>query len=125
MNIIELASIALFFICFYGLITSKKMIKSVIFLIVLQSAVILFFLSIGYQGGNVPPIGDYFEHLEYVADPLPQALMITAIIIGVAVMTILLTMLMSLFRSYQTTDWAETKAAAEGMSPCKGKEESS
>jgi len=99
----------MFFICFYGLITTKKMMKSVIFLIMLQSSVILFFLSLGFQAGITPPIGEYFEQLEYVADPLPQALMITAIIIGVAVTTIVLTMLMSIFRSYKTTDWDETK----------------
>ena len=105
MNIIQIAIILLFFICFYGLITSKKMIKSIVFIVLLQASVILFFLSFGFRSGISPPIGDYFEQLEYVADPLPQALMITAIVVGVAVVTINITMLMSLFREYKTTDW--------------------
>ena len=105
MNILEILTLALFFISFYGLITSRKMIKSVVFSMLMQTAVIVFFLGLGFRIGIRPPIGDYFETLEYVADPLPQALMITAIVIGIAVVTISITMLMSLFRSYKTTDW--------------------
>jgi len=112
MNILEILTLALFFISFYGLITSRKMIKSVVFSMLMQTAVIVFFLGLGFRSGIRPPIGDYFETLEYVADPLPQALMITAIVIGIAVVTISITMLMSLFRSYKTTDWD----VAQGMS---------
>jgi len=115
MNLIHTATILLFFICFYGLITSKQMIKSVVFLVLLQASVIMFFLSLGFQSGIVPPIGDYLDQLEYVADPLPQALMITASVVGVAVATINITMLMSLFRDYKTTDWdmAQKKSMVE------------
>ena len=109
MNTIEIAAILMFFICFFGLITSRKMIKTVIFLVMMQSSVVLFFLSLGFQTGITPPIGAYFEQLEYVADPLPQALMITAIIIGIAVTTIILTLFMSIFRSYRTSDWDAAK----------------
>jgi len=79
---------------------------------VMQASVVLFFLSIGFRNNISPPIGAYFEDLQYVADPLPQALMITAIVIGVAVTTINITMLMSMFRTYKTTDWdtAEEKS---------------
>ena len=101
----QIAIILLFFICFYGLITSKNMIKSVVFIVLIQAAVILFFLSLGFRSGMTPPIGYDFGYFEYVADPLPQALMITAIVVGVAVTTVIITMLMSLFREYKTTDW--------------------
>jgi len=111
MNIIEIAAIVVFFISFYGLITGKKMIKAVVYLVLMQSAVVLFFLGIGFEAGTVPPIGPYLEQADYlpIADPLPQALMITAIIVGVAVTTINITMLMALFRKYQTTDWEEAR----------------
>jgi len=109
MNWIEIAAIAMFFLSFYGLVTSRKMIKSVVCMAMLQSAVILFYLSIGYQSGATPPIGDYFSDFERVADPLPQALMITAIVIGVAIITISITMLMALFRNYGTSDWDKAR----------------
>ena len=65
-------------------------------------AVIMFFLSLGYESGIMPPIG---PNRENVADPLPQALMITAIVIGVAVTAVNLTMLISLCRQSKTADW--------------------
>jgi len=95
----------MFFIAFYGLIIGRDMIKSIVLCALMQASVVLFFLAIGFRSGISPPIGDYFAELEYVADPLPQALMITAIVIGVAVTTINITMLMSVFRAYRTIDW--------------------
>ena len=103
-DIIELFCIVLFFICFFGLITGKNIIKSIAFLGVMEMSVIMFFLSIGFRSGILPPIGVDLVP-EYVADPLPQALMITAIIIGLSVMAVAVTMLMTLFRKHNTADW--------------------
>jgi multicomponent Na+:H+ antiporter subunit C len=109
MRIIEIITILVFFIAFYGLITSTKMIKSIVMTILMEASVIMFFLSIGFHSEILPPIGAYFEDFRNFADPLPQALMITAIIIGVAVTTIKITMIMAVFRQYKTTDWDEAK----------------
>ena len=109
LDIIEIGAILLFFIAFYGLITHEKMIKSVVCTIIMATAVIFFFLSIGFRQGILPPIGAEFAYVEQIADPLPQALMITAIVIGVAMTTINITMLTSLFRKYKTTDWDVAK----------------
>ena len=99
---LEIFVVIMFFISFYGLITSKNAIKSVIYIGLMEMAVIMFFLSLGYESGIMPPIG---RNLENVADPLPQALMITAIVIGVAVTAVNLTMLISLCRQSNTADW--------------------
>jgi len=106
-QIIEIAPIALFFISFYGLISSRKIINSIIFVSLMEMAVILFFLSLGFRAGALPPIGQSLDYV--VADPLPQALMITAIIIGLAVTVVNLTMLITLCRQYKTTDWDAIK----------------
>jgi len=63
----------------------------------------MFFLGLGYSSGMLPPIGN--EMGTNVADPLPQALMITAIIIGVAVTAVNMTMLIALSRQFKTTEW--------------------
>ena len=91
-----------FFIGFYGLIVSNSAIKSIVSITIMEAGVIMFFLTIGFSEGMGPPIG---QTLENVADPVPQALMITAIIIGVAVTAIILTMLISLCRQYKTANW--------------------
>ena len=98
----EFFSIVLFFISFYGLVTSRNMIKSVVSILLMEMSVTMFLISLGYSGGMTAPIG---RQLENAADPLPQALVITAIIIGVTVAAVNLTMLISLYRQYNTTDW--------------------
>jgi multicomponent Na+:H+ antiporter subunit C len=104
MNIfnLEIFSVIMFFIGFYGIITSKNIIKSVVSIVLMEMAVIMFIISIGFSDGMTPPIG---QNLENATDPLPQALMITAIVIGVAVAAVNLTMLISLYRQYKSTDW--------------------
>jgi len=101
-ELIEIFVTAVFFISFYGLITSKNAIKSIVYISLMEIAVIMFFLSIGFEAGMLPPIG---QNQTNAADPLPQALMITAIIIGLAVIAVNLIMLISLCRESKTTDW--------------------
>ena len=105
-DIIEVVAIVAFFISFYGLITSKGVIKSIVSISIMEVAVIVFFLSFGYSDGITPPIG---TEIVNAADPLPQALVITAIIIGVALTAVNLTMLISLSRESSATDWDTLK----------------
>lgn len=101
---LEVLTVIMFFIGFYGVIVSRNIIKSIVFISVMETAVIMFFISLGYYVGIMPPIGTH-EYYARLADPLPQALMITAIIIGLALTAVNITMLITLFRKYKTTDW--------------------
>ena len=105
-NVLEILAVIMFFIGFYGLIVSRNVIKSIASITIMEVAVILFFLSIGYRDGIKPPIG---HNLGNAADPLPQSLMFTAIIIGVAVTAVNITMLISLTRQTKSTDWDRVK----------------
>jgi len=95
----------MFFVAFYGLIISKNAVRSIIFILLLQTAVVMFFLGIGYVDGILPPIGENIASGQQIADPLPQALMLTAIIIAISVVAVNITMLMTLFRKVKSTDW--------------------
>ena len=101
-KIVEISAVIVFFIGFYGLIINRNIIKSIVSIAFIEIAVVVFYLSIGFHHGATPPIGKEIAHS---ADPLPQALMITAIIIGVAITAVNLTMLISLCRQYKSTDW--------------------
>ena len=105
----------LFFVAFFGLIRTDNIVKGIVCVTIMQTAVIMFWLGAGARYGTTPPIlGDhyYFAYLGDVADPLPQALMLTAIIIGIAVTAINITMLNALFKKYKTIEWAAMEAAA-------------
>ncbi|MCL1996939.1 MAG: cation:proton antiporter subunit C [Defluviitaleaceae bacterium] len=106
---LELLPIALFFIAIFGLITANNAIKSVIYMIMLNGAVIIYWIALGSRVGTIPPILETVYHVELhfyeFADPVPQALMITTIIIGFCVTAVNIIMLNTLHRRYKTTDW--------------------
>ena len=108
----EFFAIALFFLSFFGLITGRNIIKSIVAIGLMEIAAVMFLLSFGFFDGIRPPIGVNLE--DNVADPLPQALVITAIIIGITITAVNLTMLISLYRQYKTTDWRKVKVRAKG-----------
>jgi len=116
----ELVPIIVFFLGMFGLIISKNVIKSVASLVLMEMAVIVFILGLGYRAGILPPIGRGLEENIYaVADPLPQALMITAIIIGLAVTAIDFTMIIHLVRKHKSVDWGELKTSCmESFDEC-------
>jgi len=105
---VELASAAVFFAGFYGVITCKSILKSIVSIGLMELAVVMFFLGIAFSRGDTPPIGAGHD-LTGVSDPLPQALVITTIIMGVAIIAVNLTMLISLYRRHSTTDWDTVK----------------
>ena len=76
----------------------------------MEMAVIVFFLGIGFVEDMQPPIG---QVLKNVADPLPQALVITTIIIGITVTAINLTVLNSLSHRTENTDWDSVQMKSE------------
>ena len=110
MDYIEIFAILMFFIGFAGLITSKSVVKAIISTIIVEMAVVFFFLSLGFRNNIRPPIGN---DLTNVADPLPQALVLTAIIIGVAVTAVNLTMLIAIYRKLKTTEWDKLEQSSK------------
>jgi len=103
---IEIFALIMFFIGFYGLITTKNVIKSIVFISILEMSVIIFWVGLGFRVGMVPPVQHFLEaDMAYIADPLPQALMITAIIIGMSVTAANIVMLITLVRKVKSTDW--------------------
>ena len=103
----EITAIILFFIGVYGVIARRNIIKTVMSIGIMETAVILFFLAGGAFGAERAPI----TGAGIAADPYPQALMITAIVIGVGVTAVALTMFISLYHRYGTTNWQKAQKA--------------
>lgn len=88
---------------FYGLATSKNIIKSIFSLTIVESGIILLFLNFGsLNRGSIPIVSEFFVE---VVDPLPQALMITTIVIGSTVTALALMLSIKLFHQYGSLDW--------------------
>lgn len=103
----EITAIILFFIGVYGVIARRNIIKTVMSIGIMEGAIILYFLAGGAQGAQRAPI----TAAGIAADPVPQALMITAIVIGVGVTAVALTMFISLYHRYGTTNWKKARIA--------------
>lgn len=100
-----LLSILLIIIGIYGISTSKNIIKSIIIFNIIQAAVILLFLNFGAIDGFEVPI--LSENTKNIVDPLPQALMITAIVIGASITALALMLSIKIFHYYGTLNWKE------------------
>jgi len=93
----------------YGALVKRNLIKIIIGLSIMEYALFLFFAAIGYRkGGTAPIITKGFEKAVFV-DPLPQALVLTAIVIGLAVTALLVSLAVRIYEKHGTFDIREIK----------------
>jgi len=103
----EIVSIILFFIGLSGLVIRKNMMISVISFGIMDAAIILFFIGVNPSTGQVAPM--LATTIEGAVDPVPHALVLTSIVIGVSIKAIILSMILSYYRVHGTLDWMEAK----------------
>ena len=103
--------IALMMIGLYGIIIKNNLMKKIIGLSILQTAVILFFVSIGAKWDATIPIIDQTNASAHTAisatdfiNPLPHVLMLTAIVVAVATLGVALSMVIKIYREYNTLE---------------------
>ena len=103
--------IALMMIGLYGIIIKNNIMKKIIALSILQTAVILFFVSIGAKRDATIPIIDHTNASAHTGisathfiNPLPHVLMLTAIVVAVATLGVALSMVIKIYREYNTLE---------------------
>jgi len=97
----------LFLVGLYGLITQRNLIKIAISMSIMEFSTFLFFALIGYIEGGIAPIVNPAEPDKTYVDPLPQAIVLTAIVIGLATTAMLMAVIIRLYRKYKTFDIRE------------------
>ena len=100
-------SLLIFMIGLYGVISKNNLIKKIMGLTIMNGSIVLFFISIGYREGGLAPIlekGMIDGTPTIVVDPLPQALMLTAIVIGISVTALALALIVKIYSKYKTLD---------------------
>ena len=107
--IVYLLCLILFLVGLYGVITRRNLIKIAISLSVMEFSIFLFLALIGYIDGGVAPIVDPADPVRLYVDPLPQAMVLTAIVIGLATTAMLMTVIIRIYRKYGTFDIREIK----------------
>ena len=99
----------LFLVGLYGVVTRRNLIKIAISLSIMEFSIFLMLVLIGYIDEGLAPIVDPAKSAEIYVDPLPQAMVLTAIVIGLATTAMLMAIAIRLYRKYKTFDIREIK----------------
>lgn len=109
----------LFMIGLYCAVVKKNMVKIVIGIIIMEYAVNIFLIMLGYRFGGVAPIvgradlgpldkvGSAF--VNNCVDPLPQALVLTSIVISLGSLALMIAVCIRTYERYGTFDITEIR----------------
>lgn len=112
-NLNYAAAMILFSIGFYTLIMRRNVIKKIIGLNIMQTAVFLFLVSVGYLEGGVAAIVVQGAEYSKMVNPIPQALVLTGIVIAVSINALALSLVVKLYEHYGTLNVDELKEAKQ------------
>jgi multicomponent Na+:H+ antiporter subunit C len=92
----------------YCVVAKKNLVKIVIGLFIIEYATNLLLILIGYRAGGSAPIFTSVENTAAQAstfvDPLPQALVVTSIVIGLGITAMVIALCLRLYEKYRTFD---------------------
>lgn len=94
--------LAVLCVAVYGMIVSENLIRKVMCLSIIESIIIMTFLTTGFTRGGAAPI--LVEGVQTMVDPVPQALMLTAIVIGVCFNSLAIAVIVKIYYRYGTID---------------------
>jgi multicomponent Na+:H+ antiporter subunit C len=102
-------TILLMLIGFYALVMKDNLIKKIIGLSIFQTAVFLFYISLGVVNKGTAPIVSEEMILKGYAyvNPLPHVLILTAIVVTVATTAVALSLIVRLYEEYGTIEESE------------------
>lgn len=108
----EAVAMILFVIGFANLLLQKNLIKKIIGLNIMDSAVYLFLAEKGYiSGRKVPIVVNGVQDVEAYINPIPSGLVLTGIVVSVSVSALMLSLTIRLYRRYHTLDLDEISTA--------------
>lgn len=104
-NLEQTVSIVLFGIGFCILLLQRNLIRKIIGLNIMDTAVYLFLASMGFiHGRKAPIVVDGILSAEHYINPIPAGLVLTGIVVSVSFTAIMLALSVRLYRRYRTLD---------------------
>lgn len=111
------AVIILMMIGLYAMIGKNNLVKKIIGMNIFQTAIILFYVSMGVKKNATIPILEHHpgaqEHAVHAAayiNPLPHVLMLTAIVVSVATLGVALSLALKIYDQYGSLEEDEVNA---------------
>jgi multicomponent Na+:H+ antiporter subunit C len=107
-NISLAVGILVILIGLWGLLTQKNLIKIVIGFALFDTGIHILMVSIGYIRNRTAPIIDSAVDMNnaenLVVDPIPQALVLTAIVIGLGITALMLSYVLKMYQKKKSLD---------------------
>jgi multicomponent Na+:H+ antiporter subunit C len=95
----------------YGALSNHNIMRMIVSFTVANAGVNLVLVSVGYMRGRTAPILDaavpVSEAVTRIIDPVPQALVLTAIVIGVGTTALMLAFVYKLYETKRSLDIAK------------------
>lgn len=107
-NIDYMASVVLFCIGLYVLIAKNNLIKKFLGLNIMETAVFAFIVALGVVEGGDPPIMAPDTQAPF-ASPIPQALVLTGIVVAVSTTALALSLIIRIYRQCGTIEADELR----------------
>jgi len=105
-----IGGIALFIIGLHTVVTHRNLIKKIMGINIMGTAIFLFFIAIGNVKDGLPPIlNDLQDHLTFI-NPLPSVLILTGIVVVVSLTVYSLSLVIRIYQTYGTIDQEEIVA---------------
>ena len=106
-------AMAIFAIGLYCAVAKPNLIKKIIGLAIMTKGIHLFLISIGFRTQGIAPIITNLKDLarfnSFAVDPLPQALVLTSIVIDLSVTALALTFSINVYRHFKTLNTDEIR----------------
>lgn len=95
----------------YALVVKRHIVKKILGVAIMEYALNLFLILLGFRMSGVSPIlmkdMDLNTFIQTAVDPLPQALVLTSIVIGLGTLALMVAMAIRLYERYGTFDMHE------------------
>lgn len=104
---VYILAIVLFLVGLFCVLRKRNLIKIIIGVGIMEYAANLFLILVGYRMEGRSPIYAHDQVIKNMVDPLPQAIALTSIIIGLSVMLMLVAIAMRIYEKYGTFDITE------------------
>ncbi|MCX5704713.1 MAG: sodium:proton antiporter [Candidatus Omnitrophica bacterium] len=101
---IYLLCLVLFCVGLYGAVRKRNLIKIIIGLVIMEYAVNLFLVLIGYRLQGRAPILASDQQVLNMVDPLVQSMVMTTIVIGLALIMLVVAIAVRIYEKYGTFD---------------------
>lgn len=102
--IVYLLCFLLFLVGLYGILTKRDLVKIILSIGIIGYAANLMLILFAYRNGSSYPILSEGSVPKQMVDPLPQALVLTSIVIELGTTALLVALAIRLFEKYNTFD---------------------